>query len=135
MQIVLKTFCLISLTLFSSACSTLKFPGVYRIPVQQGNYLEQDMIDKLEPGLTKRQVRYIMGTPMVEDTFNTDRWDYYFNLKRGSKELRSNHFIVYFENDQLTHWDGDYTPIKKHVEKEQQDALEKTEKKENAKFK
>lgn len=135
MQIVLKTLSLISLTLLFGACSTLKFPGVYRIPIQQGNYLEKDMIEQLEPGLTKRQVRYIMGTPMIEDTFNADRWDYYFNVKRGDKELRSDHFIVYFENGALTHWDGDYTPIKKQVEKEQQEALEKTEKKENAKFK
>ncbi len=135
MQIVLKTLGLISLTLLFSACSSLRFPGVYRIPIQQGNYLEKDMIEQLEPGLTKRQVRYIMGTPLIEDTFNADRWDYYFNIKKGDKELRSNHFTVYFENNKLTHWDGNYTPIKKQVEEEQQEALKETEKKENAKFK
>jgi len=119
----------------TSACSSLKFPGVYRIPIQQGNYLEEDLIEQLEVGLTKQQVRYIMGTPMIEDTFNTDRWDYYYNIKRGDKELRSNHFIVYFENDKLASWEGSYGSIKKQVEKEQEEALKKTERKENAKFK
>ena len=133
-QKMLKTPLLLLLLAMCSACSTIKFPGVYRIPIQQGNYLEQDMIDQLEPGLTKRQVRFILGTPMIEDTFNPDRWDYYYSVKRGDRELRSNHFIVYFEDDKLTHWDGDYTPIKKQVEQEQQEALDKAEQKENAKF-
>jgi len=124
---------LISLCLIAG-CSTVKFPGVYRIAIQQGNYLEQEMIDQLKPGLTKRQVRYIMGSPMIEDTFNPDRWDYHYSIKRGDVELKSNHFVVYFKEDKLTHWEGDYTPIKKQVEKEQEDALKTTEKKEKAKF-
>ncbi|MFT5083818.1 MAG: outer membrane protein assembly factor BamE [Lentisphaeria bacterium] len=134
MQIVLKSAILLTVILALAACSSLKFPGVYRVTIQQGNYLEEDMIEQLKVGLTKQQVRYIMGTPMVEDTFNTDRWDYYYSVKRGDKEIRSNHFIVYFEDDQLTHWNGNYTPIKKQVEKEQQDALKEAERKEAAKF-
>lgn len=132
---LLARFSLITLIATSLvACSTIKFPGVYRIAVQQGNYLEEDMIEQLTPGLTKRQVRFIMGTPLIEDTFNPDRWDYYYSVKRGDEVLRSNHFIVYFENDLLTHWEGDYTPIKQQVEEEQKEALEKTERAENAKF-
>jgi len=135
MQNVLKTLSVLTIVVALAACSSLRFPGVYRIAIQQGNYLEDDMIEQLKEGLTKRQVRYIMGTPMIEDTFSADRWDYYYNVKRGDKKLRSNHFIVYFENDRLTHWEGNYTPIKKHVENEQNEALKKTKKREDAKFK
>lgn len=131
---LLKVLSLVVCVAILGACSSLRFPGVYRIPIQQGNYLEEEMIEQLEVGLSKRQISYIMGTPMIQDTFNPDRWDYFYNLKRGDKELRSNHFVVYFENDQVTHWEGDYTPIKQQVEEEQKEALEKTERKENAKF-
>lgn len=135
MQKLLKTLCLLVSFTILGACSSLKFPGVYRIPIQQGNYLEEDMITQLKEGLTKRQVRFIMGTPMIEDTFNADRWDYFYNVKRGDKELSANHFIVYFKDDRLTRWEGDYTPINKQVEKEQDEALKTTEKKDKAKFK
>ncbi|VUD41163.1 Outer membrane protein assembly factor BamE [Thalassocella blandensis] len=117
-----------------SACSSLRFPGVYKVTIQQGNYLEEDMIEKLKPGLTKEQVRYIMGTPLIEDTFNQNQWDYYYNVKLGDEDLRTNHFTVYFENDTLTHWDGDYTPINKQVEKDQQEALDQTKKKKDARL-
>ena len=134
MQKMFKSAIYITVMLALAACSSFKFPAVYRVSIQQGNYLEQDMIEQLKVGLSKQQVRFIMGTPMVEDTFNTDRWDYYYNVKRGDTDLSSNHFIVYFDNDLVTHWDGDYTPIKKQVEKEQQEALDQTERKEAAKF-
>lgn len=139
MQKVLKTavtmFTLLALLSAISACTSLKFPGVYKVVIQQGNYLEEDMIEQLKPGLTKQQVRYIMGTPLVEDTFNQDRWDYYYNVKLGDDDLRTNHFIVYFDDqDMVTHWDGDYTPINKQVEEEQKEALKKTEQKEAARL-
>ena len=135
MQILTKSVLIILAASILAACSSLRFPGVYRIPVQQGNYLETNMVAQLKPGLTKRQVRYIMGTPLIEDSFHQDRWDYYYSVKRGENQLRNNHFVVYFKNDKLTHWDGDYTPITEQVQKEQEEALENTKKKEAAKFK
>lgn len=135
MQKVFKIILITTLITSVIACSSLRFPGVYRVTIQQGNYLEEEMIEQLKEGLTKRQVRFIMGTPMVEDTFNPDRWDYFYNVKRDDKDIRSNHFIVFFEDDKLVRWEGDYTPIKKQVAKEQEKALEDTEKKEAAKFK
>ena len=135
MQKTLINAVLLTSVLAISACSSIKFPGVYRLTIQQGNYLEEKMIKQLKVGQTKRQVRYIMGSPMVEDTFNTDRWDYYYNIKRGDQIIRDNHFTVYFENDKVVRWDGNYTPIKKQVEQEQQKALKQTQKKEDAKFK
>lgn len=91
-------------------CSSLKFPGVYRLKVQQGNYIKQEDVDKLKIGMTKRQVRYVMGTPLVEDTFNTNRWDYYFSTRKGDETLREKRFSVFFENDKLQRWRGDITP-------------------------
>lgn len=134
MQKVIK-LALIVLSLSAlSACSNIKFPGVYKVKIQQGNYIDQEMIEKLEAGLTKRQVRFIMGSPMIEDSFNQHRWDYFYNLKVGDKKLRDNHFVIYFEDDKVTHWDGDYSPIKKQVEDEQNKALKDTKRKKDAKL-
>ena len=60
------------------ACSFVGFPGVYKIDVEQGNIVDQEMADQLKPGMSRRQVRFILGTPLVEDTFNQDRWDYLY---------------------------------------------------------
>lgn len=133
MQIISKIFVL-SLILTTFACSSIKFPGVYRIAVQQGNYIEEEMVDQLETGMTKRQVKFILGTPMVEDTFNQDRWDYYYSVKRGDKVLHNNHFTVYFENNVLAKWEGDYRLNAAQKEEEKKEALERTRKNEEAKF-
>lgn len=127
---------LIVMCVSTFACSSLRFPGVYRLRIAQGNYIEQKMIDQLEVGMTKRQVRFVMGTPLVEDTFNPDRWDYYFNVRLDEKTLREYHFAVFFdEKDTLVRWDGDYEPTKKTELEAQKEALEQTKKKEDAKFK
>lgn len=98
------------LTLTLGACSSLKFPGVYKIAFTQGNYIDQESVDKLELGMTKRQVRYVMGTPMLQDTFSPDRWDYYYMRKRGDKIQNRKTFTVYFENNKLVRWEGDLAP-------------------------
>jgi len=64
------------------------------------------MIDQLETGMTKRQVRFVLGTPLLEDGFNQDRWDYHYSLSRGDENLRERHLTVYFENDQMTRYEG-----------------------------
>lgn len=133
-MLIMRSSLLILSILMIGACSSLKFPGVYRIPIQQGNYIDEEMVQQLEKGMTKRQVRYIMGSPMVEDTFNQDRWDYFYNIKRGDEVLSKNHFIVYFDNDIASHWEGGYTADTKQLNAEREDALEKTRKNEEAKF-
>lgn len=125
----------LTLCISSTACSSLRFPGVYRLKVMQGNYIEQKMIDKLEKGMSKRQVRYVMGTPLTQDTFNPDRWDYYFNVRHGDKKLSEFHFTVFFEDDKLARWEGDYEPNLKSLKEDHKEALEKTRKAEDAKFK
>lgn len=98
------------LTVSLTGCSTLKFPGVYRISIQQGNIVDQEMVDQLQPGMTRRQVRFVMGTPLVEDTFNPDRWDYFYSLRRGDGELIRKHIKLQFDGETLASIEGDLEP-------------------------
>ncbi len=73
----------------------------YKINIQQGNFLDQEDIDQIEPGMTRSQVRFLLGTPMVADIFNENRWDYVYYLKVGrTGDIFRRHFIVYFEGDE-----------------------------------
>ena len=76
---------------------------VYRMDVQQGNLLDPEQIDQVEVGMTRSQVRFLLGTPMVVDSFDPDRWDYVYSLRRGhSRKLQKRHLIVWFEGDKVT---------------------------------
>ena len=86
------------------------FPGVYKIDIQQGNVITQEMVDQLKPGMTKRQVQFVMGTPLIMDTFNQKRWDYVYSLQPGGKKRGQESVALYFENDRLSHFEGDYLP-------------------------
>jgi outer membrane protein assembly factor BamE len=75
---------------------------VYRIDIQQGNFLEAKDIDRVAVGMTRLQVRALLGTPMVADPFEGWRWDYVYYLKRGRwKEPEQRHFIVFFEDEKV----------------------------------
>jgi outer membrane protein assembly factor BamE len=93
-----------------SACGFVGFPGVYRIDVEQGNIVTQEMADQLKPGMSRRQVRFILGTPLVEDTFNENRWDYLYVKRNGLEVLDQAHLTVIFDGDTLTEVRGDYLP-------------------------
>lgn len=85
-------------------------PRVFKFPIQQGNVVTQEMVDKLQPGMTRSQVRFVMGTPLIADTFNQNRWDYLYTLKLPSgKELREQMTIL-FDGDRLVGVSGDYMP-------------------------
>lgn len=76
---------------------------VYRIDIQQGNFLESKDIDRLTVGMTRVQVRSLLGTPMVSDPFESARWDYVYYLKRArSNEVERRHFIVFFEGEKVS---------------------------------
>lgn len=76
---------------------------LYRMPVQQGNFLEDKELNQIQVGMTRTQVRYLLGTPMVADPFTNSRWDYVYTLKaRGvSEEQSRRHFIVHFDGDKV----------------------------------
>lgn len=108
----MKSFVVYSLSLaaflFLSACSTDKIPGVYRIDVQQGNNVSQDMINQLKPGMTKNQVAYVMGTPLLIDTFHPNRWDYVYSFQPGGEKREQRRITLYFNDDEtLSHIEGD----------------------------
>jgi len=85
------------------------FPGVYKIDIQQGNVVTQDMIDELRPGMSKAQVRYIMGNPLITDTFHAKRWDYLYSLQVGGGKKSQKRMSLYFnEQDQLIAVSGDF---------------------------
>lgn len=106
-KLLLTSFTLVGL-LALAGCS---FPGVYKIDIQQGNVVTQDMIDQLRPGMTRRQVRFIMGNPLLTDTFHADRWDYLYSLQPGGGERQQERVSLIFNgNDQLVSLAGDFMP-------------------------
>ena len=84
-----------------AGCAYFQFPGVHKVEVEQGNIITRDMVSQLEMGMTKSQVRYVMGTPMIADSFHQDRWDYFYSTKIGRDLKERQGVVVYFENDQL----------------------------------
>jgi len=97
----------------TSGCSSVpRIVNEYKIDVQQGNVLTQDMVAQLRPGLTKDQVRFILGTPMLMDMFHAQRWDYVYRLRKGSTgDVEMRKFSVFFDADnKLARVAGDVTP-------------------------
>jgi outer membrane protein assembly factor BamE len=100
----MRAFLPILLVALLSGCSSWGFPGVYRIDVEQGNIVTQEMVDQLDPGMTRRQVRYILGTPLLQDSFNRSRWDYVYTVRNGNTLKQEDRLSVYFEGENLTHF-------------------------------
>lgn len=102
---LLLCFSLLGLNI--SGCS---FPGVYKLTIQQGNIVTQDMVDKLKPGMNKKQVAYIMGTPLAKSPFlqekNNDQWDYLYTLEKRDKIVKRYHVSLFFKNDIYSHHTG-----------------------------
>ena len=90
--------------------SNFGFPGVYRINVEQGNVVTEEMVEQLRPGLNRRQVRYIMGTPLIEDSFHENRWDYRYMLRNGNELLSETQLTLWFEGDELVRVEGPDAP-------------------------
>jgi outer membrane protein assembly factor BamE len=85
-------------------------PLMYRPDVQQGNVINPDTVNRLSPGMSKSQVRFLLGTPMVADVFHEDRWDYVYVLRKGNGQEERERLSVYFDNDRLVRIQGDYRP-------------------------
>lgn len=82
--------------------------AVYKTEIQQGNVVTQEMIDKLKPGMTRSQVRFVLGTPLIVDPFHPDRWDYYYYLRRANETAgETQRVTVVFKNDLLIAVQGD----------------------------
>ena len=90
-------------------CSWLASP-VYKLDINQGNYITQDQVDKLKVGQTRQQVRAVLGTPLVADAFHAARWDYVYTFQRQGRTLEHRQFTIYFVDDKLARWEGDEMP-------------------------
>ncbi len=95
-----------------SACTSVPaiFPGVHQVPVQQGNIVTQEMVDELRPGMTKNQVRFVLGGPLAVDPFNQDRWDYFYSMTDSDGNQEREKLTVFFEENSLVRIEGDYAP-------------------------
>jgi len=84
---------------------------VYRPDVQQGNEVSARQIEQLRLGMTRTQVRFVLGTPLISDPFHPDRWDYYYSLRKGrSARVETRRITVYFKNDALTQVENRLAP-------------------------
>lgn len=110
-KLILFTLCLVVL----GAC-TRSFDGGYNVPllykidVQQGNVITQEMLDRLKPGMDKNQVKFIMGTPVIVDPFHNNRWEYVYTFQEGGGIREQRHITLHFEEDKLTEVTGDIIP-------------------------
>jgi outer membrane protein assembly factor BamE len=101
-----KLLLVLSIALVTSGCGIL-----YKQPIYQGNLLEKSAIDQLQAGMTKQQVQLLLGSPSIEDPFHHDRWDYTATQRTGRlARIEKKNLVLYFENDTLARWDGDYFP-------------------------
>ena len=84
--------------------------GVYRLDINQGNFLSEDMVDRLKVGQTRQQVRLALGTPLVMTVFRENRWDYVYQFSQRGRVREQRLFTVYFTDDLLARWEGDEMP-------------------------
>ena len=86
---------------------SLNPPLLYKIDIQQGNVIDQEMLGKLKPGMDQNQVKFILGTPVLIDPFHNDRWEYIYSYQKGGKVREQRHITVHFKEDKLSHISGD----------------------------
>ncbi len=111
----LKNNSLILLILLIAGCQqmpqlsvpTLPGLGPRKIEIQQGNVITQEMVDKLQPGMTRNQVRFVLGTPLLVDPFRTDRWDYVYTMNKAGQLVEQRQLKVFFQGDKLLRYEGD----------------------------
>jgi outer membrane protein assembly factor BamE len=85
-------------------------PRMHRVTVQQGNVITQDMVDQLKPGMTRRQVAFIMGEPVVRNSFNPNRWDYVYSIVIPNVGTQNYRLSLFFDQDVLAFFTGDFAP-------------------------
>jgi len=83
---------------------------MYKIDIQQGNVVDQEMVNSLKPGMSKSQVRYVMGTPILVDVFHQNRWDYIYSMKKAAVQKEKKRVSLFFKDDRLERLEGDIKP-------------------------
>ncbi|HQZ45188.1 MAG TPA: outer membrane protein assembly factor BamE [Usitatibacteraceae bacterium] len=90
------------LSLALAGCGSI----VHRIDIQQGNLVAPETFARLKPGMTKSEVRLLLGTPLLTDVFHADRWDYYFRNEKRGRLVEENRFVVFFEKERMVRVEG-----------------------------
>lgn len=113
---MIASLCLLS----GCGISNIKIPKLYKVAIQQGNVITQDMVDKLKPGMTRRQVAFVMGEPVIQDPFDDTKWVYLYSIDVPGVFNQESRLILFFdENDLLTVISGDYAPSDATAEQEE----------------
>ena len=99
----LGAWAVLAVALLLGACSLT----TYKMDIQQGNVVTQEMVSKLRPGMTRSQVKFVMGTPLLSDPFHTERWDYFYEFIKAGKPKDRRRLTLIFEKDQLLKVLGD----------------------------
>lgn len=121
----MRKYLIVLLGFIMLGCSNLQFPGIYRQPIEQGNIITQDMVDQLKPGMSRSQVEYIMGSPIIKDSFNENRWDYVYTLRKSDLSRDEKQLTVFFDNDKMKYFIGDFeqtAPKTESGDKEEKDS-------------
>tara|TARA_B100000902_G_scaffold296793_1_gene283830 strand:- start:165 stop:494 length:330 start_codon:yes stop_codon:yes gene_type:complete len=100
----LKFVVLLLTTMLLASCS---IPRIFQVVISQGNLVDQEMLDKLEVGMTESQVKFVMGTPLISDTFYPNRWDYFTSVTQGETTYTNQKVTLYFEESKLVSWEGE----------------------------
>jgi outer membrane protein assembly factor BamE len=97
-------------TISSSSINPVNWITPYKVDVIQGNFVSREQVEQLQAGMTRDQVKAVLGTPLLTSLFHADRWDYVFTLKRQGIEPQSFKYTVFFKGDQLERFSGDSMP-------------------------
>ena len=103
MKISLQNISMLFMAIYIASCS---IPKTYEVVISQGNLVDQEMMDKLEVGMTESQVKFVMGSPLISDTFYPNRWDYFTSVTQGTKTYTEQKITLYFEDSKLARWEG-----------------------------
>jgi len=102
----MRVLALLVSCILASGCG----PFVYKIDVQQGNYVTQDVVAKLKPGMSKAEVRQLLGTPLLNDVFHADRWDYFYSNVKGGRSEDRKRLTILFREDKVVSFSGEAHP-------------------------
>ncbi len=98
------------ISLFIGACSAAPSSWVHRIDIQQGNIITQEMVDQLKIGMSAREVKFVMGSPLIVDPFHRDRWDYIYSLQPNDGAREQRRVTLFFTDDKLARIEGSVKP-------------------------
>ena len=90
-----------------AGCESL-LPTAHKIDIQQGNQVQAEDLDRLQPGMTREQVKFLLGTPLIQDAFHQNRWDYLYYLVPGNEKPRQSRVSLYFDQDTLVKIDREH---------------------------